>query len=518
MSGTGAPGARQTAGELSLDQSGDRRRAGEDDALHAGIRDDRLADLACAGKKRKRLARRPGLVQDADRFGRDQRRLLRRLGDDRIARRERRGDLPGEDRQRKIPRADAGDDAERGRRTRAQRPRRLGGVIAQEVDRLAHFGDRIGVGLARLAHDEADEVVVRGFERVRGAAQDRRAFVRRHGGPRRRRLGRDPDRRRNVVRTGVASMADDIGVIGRIAHRLALFIRRSKRRERAPVRPRARFQPMREFGEPLLVGEIDAPRIDALGSVKVARQGDLLMRRARRLDLQREGDRIGDQLVDGNAGVGDAVDERSVGAVLEQAAHQIGEQRLMRADRRIDAARTIELVAADDFLVERLAHAVQALELVLAAVEARPRHGHDRSERLGVVGGELREDRVRRGEQLPRRSEIADVGVDLAGEDGEVFEPVHLRALDLRIPIGALDEANHQPPVRPPREVDEPVDDEKAALAVSLDDEAEAVPACEIGIERRAIPAYRATGRSGRPPRRRCSGRYRRIWRAPPGA
>ena len=52
-------------------------------------------------------------------------------------------------------------------------------------------------------------------------------------------------------------MADDVGVIGRIAHRLALFIRRGKPAERAPVRPRARVQPMRESGEPLLVGEIE---------------------------------------------------------------------------------------------------------------------------------------------------------------------------------------------------------------------------------------------------------------------
>ena len=148
------------------------------------------------------------------------------------------------------------------------------------------------------------------------------------------------------------------------------------------------------------------------------------MRRADGLDCSGERDRVGDELVDRHARVGDAVDERGVGAVLEQPAHEIGEQRLVRADRRIDAARPIELVAADDFLVERLAHAVQALELVLAAIEVRPGHRQDGGERLGVVGGELRIDRVRRGEQLAGAGEIADVGVDLAGEDGKV---VHAR-------------------------------------------------------------------------------------------
>ena len=58
-----------------------------------------------------------------------------------------------------------------------------------------------------------------------------------------------------------------------------------------------------------------------------------------------------------------------------------------------------------------------------------------------------------------------------------------LRALDLRVPVRALHQPDHQPPAGAPREVDEPVDDEDAALAVGLDDEAEAVPAGEVRIE-----------------------------------
>src|SRR3546814_21123011 len=57
-----------------------------------------------------------------------------------------------------------------------------------------------------------------------------------------------------------------------------------------------------------------------------------------------------------------AVREGGVGAVLQQAPHQVGQQILMAADRRIDAARQVHLVRPDDLLVERLAHAVQALE------------------------------------------------------------------------------------------------------------------------------------------------------------
>ena len=40
-------------------------------------------------------------------------------------------------------------------------------------------------------------------------------------------------------------------------------------------------------------------------------------------------DRIGDELGNVDAGIDDAVDERCVGAVLEQPAHEVGEQRLV---------------------------------------------------------------------------------------------------------------------------------------------------------------------------------------------
>ena len=46
------------------------------------------------------------------------------------------------------------------------------GVVAQEVGSLADFRDRIGVRLAGLADDEADEQVVPRFENVGGAAQE----------------------------------------------------------------------------------------------------------------------------------------------------------------------------------------------------------------------------------------------------------------------------------------------------------------------------------------------------------
>ena len=98
-----------------------------------------------------------GLVQQFDRAGGDQRRLLGRLGDHRIAGDERSGDLAGKDRQRKIPRRDAGDHAAR-LALPASTFARLGGVVAQEVDRLAHFRDAVGQRLAGLAGGEREEL------------------------------------------------------------------------------------------------------------------------------------------------------------------------------------------------------------------------------------------------------------------------------------------------------------------------------------------------------------------------
>ena len=67
--------------------------------------------------------------------------------------------------------------------------------------------------------------------------------------------------------------------------------------------------------------------------------------------------------------VGQLVHERRVGAVLQQPAHQVGQQVAVLADRRVDAAgdrRVLQHLAVDAF-----AHAVQALHLERARRCAR---------------------------------------------------------------------------------------------------------------------------------------------------
>ena len=170
--------------------------------------------------------------------------------------------------------------------------------------------------------------------------------------------------------------------------------------------------------------------------------------------------------------------ERGVRAVLQEAAHEVRQKRLVRPDRRVDAARHAELVRSHDLVVERLAHAVQALVLELGAAGKRA----DGADREGIVRCELRIYRAGGAKQASGASEIRNVGVLLARKNGIVGQAVDLRALDLRIPIRALDQAHHQPVPGSLAEVDHPVENGTCAPLVGLDDKSDAIPAGKLRI------------------------------------
>ena len=121
-------------------------------------------------------------MQDAHGFGGDQRGFLGRLGDDTVARHQRRGDLADEDGQREIPRADAQHRPQRLVRG-GERLAGLIGVTAQEIHGLAHFGDGIGGGFAGLADDEPHQQRHLGFQPVGGALQHGGALIDGNRGP-----------------------------------------------------------------------------------------------------------------------------------------------------------------------------------------------------------------------------------------------------------------------------------------------------------------------------------------------
>ena len=109
-------------------------------------------------------------------------------------------------------------------------------------------------------------------------------------------------------------------------------------------------------------------------------------------------------------------------------------------------------------------------------------HLVDGAEGVGVVRGELREDGVLRGEQLARAGEVGDVGMHFARVHRVAVKAINLRPFDFAVPVRALDETNHQFLLVAPCEVNEVVNNERAALLVRLDDEADAVVTGEVGV------------------------------------
>ena len=98
-------------GQHAADAAGRVGRAGEGDAGDAQVGDEQAADLAAAGQQVQHVFRDAGAVQQPHRGRGDQRRLAGGLGHHGVAGGECGGDLAGEDRQREVPGADAGEHA-----------------------------------------------------------------------------------------------------------------------------------------------------------------------------------------------------------------------------------------------------------------------------------------------------------------------------------------------------------------------------------------------------------------------
>ena len=129
--------------------------------------------------------------------------------------------------------------------------------------------------------------------------------------------------------------------------------------------------------------------------------------------------------------------------------------------------------------MQGFAHAVQALELEILLVAG---HFQNRRDAVRIVGGKLRIDAVGHVQQLRGAADIADVRGRLGGEYGEIGDAVHLRALDLAVPIGALDQPDHDLPVELGGQRIEPVEHVTRPFAKGLDHNTEAVPSRKTGV------------------------------------
>src|SRR5438105_7159750 len=134
------------------------------------------------------------------------------------------------------------------------------------------------------------------------------------------------------------------------------------------------------------------------------------------------------------------MDEGSIGAVLEHAAHEIGEKIGEAAYWRVHAH--VELVLDKERVVQRVAHADKLLELINPpALRATPlirgAKLEDGRHRAAVVRGEGGIDGLRRFEQSGGAGDVRNIGSGLAREYRVVGHAELLGALDFAVPIGA---------------------------------------------------------------------------------
>ena len=99
-----------------------------------------------------------------------------------------------------------------------------------------------------------------------------------------------------------------------------------------------------------------------------------------------------------------------------------------------------------------------------------------------IVGRELRIEPRPCRQQFLHAVEVAKICHRLAGEHRIVIKPPLLGALDLGVPIGTFDEANHQPPVERFRRFGDPRDHRASAFLIRLYGETEPIPSGERGI------------------------------------
>ena len=487
---------RLARGQGAVDHPGGFGRTRENHAGDARVLGQRRADgCTVAGHELQHVPGHAGLVQKLRGQESGEAGLLGGLGHHGIARGQRRGHLAQVDRQREVPGADAGEHAlavqpQFVRFTggagqlfrRAEQLARLHGVIAQEVHGLAHLAHRGSDGLAGFLHADRHEGAHALLQQVGRVFQDARAAGRRHLVPARLRGHGVGDGQFDGGGVGVDVLAHHFAAVGGVGH-LHLLARGLGARHQRHGRHRGErgVHFAREGGKGVVVGEIGAHGIGPVfagGPEQRARHGNAGMGLG--FERRGHGHRVGDQVGGRQGFVGDAVDEAGIGAVFQQAPHQVGQQVFVRAHRRIHAAGHAQLVGRHHLGIQVVAHAVQLLVLELAG----PALGVmvDRRDRMRVVRREHRIDRIRRRQHLPRAGQVAHVGVHLAGEHREARVTVGLGLLDLAVPVRALHQAHRDAPAAAAGQVDDVVNDVGRALLVGLHGQAVAFPAFQRSI------------------------------------
>ncbi len=335
-------------------------------------------------------------------------------------------------------------------------------------------------GLAGLDRLECGELCELAAHDLGGPEQDAGALARRRVAPRRKGAPGGLHGGFGLVRTGDLDCAHHASRPGRIdrchSARAAPLAPVDQQRlvTRRPVGDQAqrleRCAPALESGE-VGVGLVD----ERTGRGGVGRADHRQVRR--RLVELRRGRRRRDQLLDVGA-LGEGVaQERLVGGVLEQAAHEIGHAGNELADRRVLAQPQAERAHGR---LDGVAHAVQHLDLEAVVGHAETAGGgHGGRERPHVVAGEGRAHDVDALQHEAREAFVGDVRIGLVREDrhGPALLPGEN---GLVVPVSALDEAHGQRPAAAAPPGDQGLQVVAGVAQVGLHDHAGLVEAAKL--------------------------------------
>ena len=181
---------------------------------------------------------------------------------------------------------------------------------------------------------------------------------------------------------------------------------------------------------------------------------------------------------DRHRGIGRDRHERGIGSVFEQAAHQIGQQIPIAADRRISPAGQLR-VQVQQAAIQRIPHAVQALEFETLEVSGIGQHGRNRQR---IMGGKLRIEPRTRRQQTASAGLIGQIRHRLAGKDRKIRQTPFLCAFDLAVPIGSFDQTHHDGAIKPLCQSIAPVDHLHCPFLVGLNRQTEPAPTRKRGI------------------------------------
>ena len=109
----------------------------------------------------------------------------------------------------------------------------------------------------------------------------------------------------------------------------------------------------------------------------------------------------------------------------------------MRAHGRIDAAGNVEPLRVCHVAIQILTHAVQPLEFELPV----PGMMMNITDGVGIMSSELRVNTRAMGQQVTGAGQVGYIGIAFQGKHRIVCQSLLLGALDLHVPVGALDQA-----------------------------------------------------------------------------